>query len=668
MTAILLPNGKQQYFTTAGLPAVGYKVATFAAGTSNPQTTWQDALKVAQQTNPIILDGRGEASIFWDGAYKVQLQDSTGAVIWTQDNLQSQQNSFVTSLVPSVTNSIDLGSVTLSWRNLYLGPSNVPAFDSTSGNVGYIKQTAAEITAGAPPTIFVYQPGDSRRYNFDLTGVTNNTALLQTVLNAAGIGAAASGQVNEVTLWPGTYLVNRLYMNYSNVFLKLMPGAVIKQTQTGITNNNTTGQAPAYAVIHVNPLAYLNNPSSAVTAISNVRIYGGGTVQGPYSTTHAYDGFAMGIVSNDCNKCVVEGITVQGCGGENILLNPSAWNTCTGLRILNSEVLQGGEVGINNARDFAILNNHVHDSWVQNGIGGDGDNGTVGFNRVRNMAGGALTPGGSGAKDIGVSREILYIGNTSTATGLSIAGTYAFFCSDDGATSVPKYNHRYIGNTFDAHNGPIGIGCDYNTALNCCIENNTVTSLVFAGGAGADFQVVAGSGNYYLRGNNFNPGLTGNAGYGVTNSSAGTPAINIEEGNDISGHGTADINWSAGINLKGEFVINSLILTLTGFAAGLNVPIFVVKKGNVMEINFTGTAGTSNATTMTLGTLPVYLRPTRTQNFQFPVTDNGTNGTGILQIAPTGVMTFFKDINGGAFTNTGTKGLTGPYNITCLLS
>jgi hypothetical protein len=191
VTAILLPNGKQQYFTTAGLPAVGYKVATFAAGTSTPQTTWQDALKVAQQTNPIILDGRGEASIFWDGAYKVQLQDSTGAVIWTQDNLQSQQNSFAATLVPSVTNSVDLGSVTLSWRNLYLGANNAPVLDTVSGNIGYYARTLAETAASVTPANFAYGPDhigdDVRRYgNIDLTGATDCRAILNTA-NSVGV-------------------------------------------------------------------------------------------------------------------------------------------------------------------------------------------------------------------------------------------------------------------------------------------------------------------------------------------------------------------------------------------------------------------------------------------------------------------------------------------------
>lgn len=543
-------------------------------------------------------------------------------------------------------------------------------FNAWLAGIDSLKQTAAEIAAGVTPVNFAYAPGDSRRMSPDTTGTTDVTTKLQNLLDVAGI-AALDGEVREVTLQPGIYLVTRLYMRYSNVYLRIMPGATIKQTLTGITNNTTTGGNPAYAVIHINPLTYTNNPSSAVTAINNVKVYGGGTVQGPNtSAPGSYQPFQMGIVSNDCNKCWVQEITVQGCGAENVLMGPSAWNTCTDLRINFCEILQGGEVGINNARRFQVLYNYVHDSWFQNGVGGDGDGGIVGFNQIRNMAGGALTPGGSGAKDLvpnGVSRDILYIGNVCTSTGLSIAGTYAMFASDDGATLVPKYNHRYIGNTFDAHNGPIGIGCDFNTALNICVENNTVTSLVFAGGGGIDFSVVAGSGNYYLRGNNFNPGLTGNAGYGVS-VSGGTPTVNIEEGNDISGHGTADINISTAIVLKSEYPF-SLTLTLTGFAAGQNVPVTGIVHGKKVSMNLTGTVAASNSTACTLGTLPVYLRPTRNQNFEMVVTSSNTPVQGFGQVAPSGVITFFTSIAGAAFVNDGlNKGLTGPYNIEWILN
>lgn len=200
MTAVLLPNGKQQYFTTAGFPAIGYKVATFDAGTSNPRVTWQDALKVAQNTNPVILDGRGEASIFWEGTYKVQLQDSTGAPIWTQDNLQSLPNGYTTSLLPAVTNTVDLGSVTLSWRNLFLGPNNAPVLDTLTGNVGYFARTNGESNAlpnPVTPTNYVYPAQTATRYGPNTTpGTTDMANALQAAIDSASPGSP-SVQINN---------------------------------------------------------------------------------------------------------------------------------------------------------------------------------------------------------------------------------------------------------------------------------------------------------------------------------------------------------------------------------------------------------------------------------------------------------------------------------------
>lgn len=86
--ASLMPQGKQQYFSSAGLPLVGGKVWTYQAGTTTPLATYTDAGGLTPNTNPVILDSRGEASIFFGTAqYKIALQDSTGAAIWTQDNV-----------------------------------------------------------------------------------------------------------------------------------------------------------------------------------------------------------------------------------------------------------------------------------------------------------------------------------------------------------------------------------------------------------------------------------------------------------------------------------------------------------------------------------------------------------------------------------------------------
>ena len=76
--ASLMPNPKQQFFTAAGVPLSGGKVYTYSAGTTTPQVTYSDAAGTVPNTNPIILDSRGEAVIYWTGTYKVALQDAFG--------------------------------------------------------------------------------------------------------------------------------------------------------------------------------------------------------------------------------------------------------------------------------------------------------------------------------------------------------------------------------------------------------------------------------------------------------------------------------------------------------------------------------------------------------------------------------------------------------------
>lgn len=86
--AALMPQGKQQYFTAGGIPLVGGKVYTYAAGTTTPLATYTDAAAGTPNTNPVILDSRGEASIFFSAAnYKIVVKDSLDSTIWTQDNL-----------------------------------------------------------------------------------------------------------------------------------------------------------------------------------------------------------------------------------------------------------------------------------------------------------------------------------------------------------------------------------------------------------------------------------------------------------------------------------------------------------------------------------------------------------------------------------------------------
>lgn len=89
--ATLMPNGKQAFVDSDGTPLVGGKLYTYDAGTSTPRPTYTDAdaLPGSENTNPVILDARGEAVVFWDGAYKVTLTTAADVPIWTVDDIVS---------------------------------------------------------------------------------------------------------------------------------------------------------------------------------------------------------------------------------------------------------------------------------------------------------------------------------------------------------------------------------------------------------------------------------------------------------------------------------------------------------------------------------------------------------------------------------------------------
>jgi len=86
----LTPTPKQQFLDANGNPLSGGKVYSYAAGTTSPLVTYTDESGGTPNTNPVILDSRGEAEI-WLGvaSYKLKLTTSTDVEIWTVDNIVS---------------------------------------------------------------------------------------------------------------------------------------------------------------------------------------------------------------------------------------------------------------------------------------------------------------------------------------------------------------------------------------------------------------------------------------------------------------------------------------------------------------------------------------------------------------------------------------------------
>lgn len=78
----LLPNGKQHFDDNNGRPLVGGRVYYYIPNTSTPKDTWQDEAMTILNTNPIILDARGECTAWGIGRYRQVVRDQLGNLIW----------------------------------------------------------------------------------------------------------------------------------------------------------------------------------------------------------------------------------------------------------------------------------------------------------------------------------------------------------------------------------------------------------------------------------------------------------------------------------------------------------------------------------------------------------------------------------------------------------
>ena len=107
MTTYISPQPKLQFLDNNGVPLSGGKVYTYAAGTTTPLTTYTDYTGNTANSNPVILDSRGECSI-WLGtsAYKFKLATSTDVEVWTVDNISVLTSSANITYVESGTGAV----------------------------------------------------------------------------------------------------------------------------------------------------------------------------------------------------------------------------------------------------------------------------------------------------------------------------------------------------------------------------------------------------------------------------------------------------------------------------------------------------------------------------------------------------------------------------------
>jgi hypothetical protein len=107
MIATLSPSPKMQFFTAAGIPLVGGKLYTYASGTALPLATYTDSTALTVNANPVILDSRGEANVwFGPSRYTLVLRDSVDNLIWTVAGVNSSPSAQTNVIIAAAAQTV----------------------------------------------------------------------------------------------------------------------------------------------------------------------------------------------------------------------------------------------------------------------------------------------------------------------------------------------------------------------------------------------------------------------------------------------------------------------------------------------------------------------------------------------------------------------------------
>jgi|SRR6185312_16139161 len=128
MSAELSPLLWQRFFDANGKPLSGGLLYSYIAGGSTPLATYTDQTGSTPNTNPVVLDSNGYASVWLtSGTYKFVLQDSLGNTLQTVDQVQTLSAQIATQInvagaLAATSNLSDLTNVASALTNLGVSP------------------------------------------------------------------------------------------------------------------------------------------------------------------------------------------------------------------------------------------------------------------------------------------------------------------------------------------------------------------------------------------------------------------------------------------------------------------------------------------------------------------------------------------------------------------
>ena len=211
MPTTLTPSPVMQFFDANGNPLVGGKLFTYAAGTTTPQATFTDYGGGTANTNPVILNSRGEAAV-WCGAnrYFMVLKDADDVELWTADNVNGPNGPTLAVLAASDGATLigytpaDTGVATTVNARLQQIDGTSPTAAALDGNTKAPINTLRDASAVSGGTIGYVNPNIWGRtitgatetsFEWTIVGVMDNYA-------ASGENVGVYGQGNKRSTGP----------------------------------------------------------------------------------------------------------------------------------------------------------------------------------------------------------------------------------------------------------------------------------------------------------------------------------------------------------------------------------------------------------------------------------------------------------------------------------
>lgn len=201
--AVLYTNHFVQFFDDNGNPLSNGKLYAYFAGTTTPKATYTTEEATVENSNPVILDSSGRATVFIEGSYRFDLYDHNNVLIKSTDDVTS----FTTlneSGDPFFQSFSGNGSQTVFTLSESLGTDSkdIIVFVDGGGNEGYEIQNPSAYTLTGTSLTFSSAPasGTDNIYVFaptKLLGAAAASAAAAAASEASAAASAASAAANS---------------------------------------------------------------------------------------------------------------------------------------------------------------------------------------------------------------------------------------------------------------------------------------------------------------------------------------------------------------------------------------------------------------------------------------------------------------------------------------